>query len=348
MTSQDNPLYAAWQALCEQEPKLRIREAASRLGVNEAALVDAQCGVQATRLVGDLRALFKQLGSLGDVMALTRNDFCVHERHGTYLNIQAEGMIGLTLGDDIDLRVFFSQWRHAFAVEEPGQSGPRRSLQFFDARGMALHKVYLTEHSDVSAYQEIRQQYAVTASDRIELDTTPVIAERLDVEVDVATLRNKWLALKDTHDFFSMLKSLALPRLTALRHAGGDLACEVSYDAVERVLHWAAETATDIMVFVGNPGMVQIHTGKVQRLLRTGPWFNVLDERFSMHLNTTAIASSWVVSKPTVDGWVTSLELYDVQGGLIVQLFGKRKPGLPELPDWRAMLLDLIPAEETA
>ena len=64
-------------------------------------------------------------------MALTRNDWCVHERHGEYLDIQADGPVGLVLGPDIDLRVFFSSWRSAWAVEQDG----RHSLQFFDGEG---------------------------------------------------------------------------------------------------------------------------------------------------------------------------------------------------------------------
>ena len=87
---------------------------------------------------GEPQAIFRDLGTLGEVMALTRNDWCVHERHGRYQDIQADGPVGLVLGPDIDLRVFFSCWRSAWAVEQDG----RHSLQFFDGEGVAVHKVY--------------------------------------------------------------------------------------------------------------------------------------------------------------------------------------------------------------
>jgi putative hemin transport protein len=45
-----------------------------------------------------------------------------------------------------------------------------------------------------------------------------------------------------------------------------------------------------------------------------------------------------VVCKPTVDGWVTSVEVYDNKDELIVQFFGARKPGSPELNAWRKLL----------
>src|SRR3546814_11832077 len=78
--------------------------------------------------------IFRELGTLGEVMALTRNEWCVHERHGRYESIQADGPVGLVLGPDIDLRVFFSGWDNAWAVEQDG----RNSLQFFDRAGGAV------------------------------------------------------------------------------------------------------------------------------------------------------------------------------------------------------------------
>lgn len=83
---------------------------------------------------------------------------------------------------------------------------------------------------------------------------------------------------------------------------------------------------------------MQIRTGPVHRLVGTGPWYNVLDTGFNLHLKETAIAEAYVVTKPTEDGPVTSLEVLDADGMLIVQFFGKRKPGTPELADWRALL----------
>jgi putative hemin transport protein len=35
---------------------------------------------------------------------------------------------------------------------------------------------------------------------------------------------------------------------------------------------------------------------------------------------------------------VTSLELFDDKGEMIVQFFGKRKPGNPELESWRELI----------
>ncbi|MNY72947.1 Hemin transport protein HemS [compost metagenome] len=66
-------------------------------------------------------------------------------------------------------------------------------------------------------------------------------------------------------------------------------------------------------------------------------WFNVLDPEFNLHLKTTGVTELWRVRKPSVDGIITSYEGFDAQGELVVQLFGARKPGIPERDDWRAL-----------
>ncbi|GGP22665.1 hemin-degrading factor [Silvimonas iriomotensis] len=323
-------------ALMAAEPKLRIRERASRLGASEAALVAAGCGVTSHELSGTPQELFRQLGTLGEVMALSRNDWCVHERHGRYEDIHADGPVGMVLGPDIDLRMFFSHWRFAFAVTENG----RDSIQFFDAEGIAVHKVYRTEHTDAAAWQTFVAAFARPARTVPQFETIAPQAESARAE-DPAALRAAWLALDDTHAFFPMLRKFKVSRLGALYAAGPDLAQRVATDAVQTLLQRAAATGLSIMCFVGNRGMVQIHTGPVHKLVDTGPWFNVLDPRFNLHLLTSAIDSTWVVNKPTRDGWVTSLEVYNAAGDLIVQFFGERKPGKPELPAWRELLVDL-------
>lgn len=96
------------------------------------------------------------------------------------------------------------------------------------------------------------------------------------------------------------------------------------------------------MIFVGNRGCLQIFTGTVDKLLRTDEWFNILDPGFSLHLRDGDIAHARVVRKPTKDGIVTSLELYDAGGDTIARLFGERKPGRAENDTWRQLVNDLV------
>ncbi|OZI77229.1 hemin-degrading factor [Bordetella genomosp. 12] len=329
-------LRARHDAYAASQPGQRARNAAQALGVSEAEWVAAGCGgARVTALNGEAQAIFRELGTLGEVMALTRNEWCVHERHGRYEDIQAQGAVGLVLGPDIDLRVFFNCWRSAWAVEQDG----RHSLQFFDAEGVAVHKVYRTDATDAAAWQALVDRFAGAPAWPVPQAIAPTVED--DRVADPQALRQAWLAMKDTHEFFPLLRKFKVTRQAALSAAGSDLAQTVPADAAERMLTQAAASGLSIMCFVGNRGMIQIHTGAVHNLRRTGPWFNVLDPRFNLHLNTEAIAQAWVVNKPTSDGWVTSLEIYASNGDLIVQFFGERKPGKPELPAWRELMIGL-------
>ncbi|MCD8516873.1 MAG: hemin-degrading factor [Burkholderiaceae bacterium] len=330
---------ARYDALDHVAKAKRARDIARELGLSEAQWVAASCGpIKSIPLTGTGQSVFRKIGKLGPVMALTRNDSCVHERHGEFLDIQAEGPMGLVLGPDIDLRVFFACWQDAFAVEEGG----RKSLQFFDSEGVAVHKVYCTEHTNLSEYLELIQSHI----QKPQWPEHKAISKKVrpDAPDDVEAFKAAWLALTDTHDFFPMLAKHNISRLGALSHAGEDLAQRVPNSTVDTMLQTASNIDLEIMCFVGNRGMIQIHTGPVKQIVTRGPWLNVLDPMFNLHLNMDDVASTWIVEKPTEDGWVTSLEVFDSDGELIVQFFGARKPGKPELPEWRDLMLSLCHA----
>lgn len=333
-------LRAAWRDLAARR-KVRNRDAAELLGVSEAELVASAVGDGVTRLAGDARRVLARAPELGRVMALTRNEACVHEKIGVYENLSVDAMIGLALGKDVDLRLFFRHWTHAFAVENNGLA----SLQFFDAAGDAVHKIVLKEDADRDAYARLAAEHA-DADQRPGLEVAARAApsaERPDAQVDADGLRRAWSALKDTHEFFGLLKKFDVSRLQALRLAGYELAQPVAPSRLQALLEDAARTGLGIMIFVGNPGCIQIHTGPVQRILAMDGWLNVMDPGFNLHLRTDLVKAAWIVRKPTEDGMVTSLELFDARGDTIAMVFGERKPGVPELPAWREALARVYP-----
>ena len=154
-------------------------------------------------------------------------------------------------------------------------------------------------------------------------------------------MRADWADLQDTHDFIKLLKKHDVGRVQALRLVGEDFAYSVPAESFRRCLDAASKSGLEIMVFVGNRGCIQIHTGAVHKTRAVREWFNVLDPGFNLHLREPGIAGAWVVRKPTEDGDVTSLEIYDGDGEAIAYMFGKRKPGEPELKAWRDLLATL-------
>ena len=341
MIAAGEDLAGRWRALRAERPGVRAREAADALGVSEAELVATTVGDTAIALDGDMAALVHGLPAVGRCMALTRNPHAVSEVRGRYGGVELGAHAGQIVGDGIDLRVFLDHWRYAFAVDEP-----RRSLQIFDAAGTAVHKVYLEPEGDPAAWDALVAARAAKAVRAMTVRVEPAPAPPPpcpDDEVDVGALRREWDLLTDTHEFFTLLRRHRLARTQALRLAGAERARRTTGDALHRVLVAAAASGTRALIFVGNRGCLQVYSGSVARILRTGPWLNVLDPAFNLHLREDAIAESWVVSKPTRTGAVRSLEIYDAAGETIAMIFRKRDDReRAEDPAW-GELLDRLP-----
>jgi putative hemin transport protein len=338
LTRTPSDLLVRWQALADANPRLRIRDAADALGVSELELLETQFGEGATLVDVSGPELLARLAERDDVMALTRNAAVVHERTGAYLAPEHEGPhVGMVLGPEIDLRCFFSSWVYVVAV----RTQTLRSFQVFDQAGHAVHKAYMRSDADAAWFDEWVPVNARDAA--VALTPHPPVAAS-NADVDVEAFRADWLAMQDTHEFFGLLRRHGVHRRNALRIAPESHAIAVQPDAVWATLVHASASALPIMVFVGNRGCIQIHSGPIERVKQMGDWWNVLDPRFNLHANASMLVEAWVVTKPTEDGPVTSLEVFGADGEIALYLFGARKPGIPELPEWRAWCLHLASA----
>lgn len=331
----ESALARAWLQLKQEQPSLRIRNAAETLGVSELELLLAQPGAQTVSLQPKGRELALHLPDLGRVMALVRNDNAVHETSGRFADLQGGGMMGLFLGEQ-DQRLFFRHWRYTLAVVE----GERHSIQVFDDSGTAIIKIYRLADTQVANWESLVGQRSDAS---ITTEFAEVSAyERTSLAGSAEALMQDWRALTDVHQFNKLLKHHGVDRLSAFEAADDDLALQVDTHLIETALFACQLRQIPLMTFVSNRGAVQIHTRVPGTLRRTGPWFNILDPDFNLHLNTEGLASAWISRRPTVDGWVHSLEGFDAQGRSVVQFFGERTEGRHEREDWRALMDELV------
>jgi len=348
MTEATRPTPDAIRAFRAENRKMRERDIAAALGISEAALVAAEVGLTAIRIDADANRFLERVAGLGEVMALSRNESAVHEKIGVYEDIHRGPHAAMVLGENIDLRIFPKRWAHAFAVTKKDGEEERLSLQFFDKGGNAVHKVHLRPASNVEAY------HAMVAELRIEDQSRELVEDRSGYEaeteegvVDRDALRDHWSRLTDTHEFFGMLRKLKIGRRNAVRTVGEDYAWKLADGAVVEMLHAAVAEGLPVMCFVANDGIVQIHSGPIFNVQAMGPWINIFDPTFHLHLRTDHIAEAWGVRKPTKDGHVTSVEAYDAKGNMIIQFFGKRKEGHDERQEWRG-IVEALPKADTS
>lgn len=359
--SNTNELKKQLEQLKAEKPGLRNIDLANRLGISEAELLGLSVGDNVTLLrtgegKSDIKDLLLNLKDMGQIMVLTRNENCVHERKGIYENVEFyEGPhnMGVAVNPDIDLRYFMGGWEYALAVEMEKPGGKKLySFQFFDKFGVAVHKIFSTSSSDIEYYHVLVGKYKADVQEPFSTEKKdPKVAGKsyksLE-EIDVEGFQKSWLELKDTHDFFGMLRRYGISRLDALRAAPEGYTRQIELNAFRKVLELAAEREVSIMCFVHSPGCVQIHTGEIKNIRIMDDWFNILDPKFNLHLKTSAIEEAWIVRKMSADGAVTSVELFDKDGELIVYFFGERKPGIPELQSWRDIVAEVENTEAIA
>jgi putative hemin transport protein len=306
-----------------ENSKMRARDLADQLGIAEAALLAAQ---GARRITGAPDAIMPALTACGPVMGLTRNRSVVHEKVGVYENYHPGDHAAMVLTADIDLRIFQSHWVHGFAVTTETDSGPRHSLQVFDAAGDAIHKVFSRDGTNMVAFEVMMGNLATgETSDSIELSARAAV-ETAKADVNKADiLRKEWNRMTDTHQFMRLTSKLKMNRLGAYRIAGAPLVKALAPLALNDALVALGQVDTEVLLFVSNRGCIQIHTGPLNAVKSMGPWQNVMDPDFNLHLRTDHVAEVWAVEKPTKRGFAISIEAFDQHGALILQMFGRRK-----------------------
>lgn len=352
---QTSNIYQQLLSLKATNPQIRNLDAAKELGISEGELIASRVGVDVIKLLPEWGLVLPAIESFGKIMALTRNSYCVHERKGAYVDtaIGEDNKVGLIVSADIDLRFLLSNWGSVFAVtdkvsEKVSKSGILHSVQFFNKQGNAVHKVYLIDGSSMSAWVPFIERFKdPEQSSTLLVEPAPIAEVAIkDEELDVASFAKSWSELKDTHHFAPLLKEYKVARVQALRLIGKEWAEPIATGLLPEIFEKAVQCKQPIMIFVGNDGCVQIHTGIIENLKWVNGWFNILDPLFDMHLKLEGVAELWLVRKPTTEGIVTSIEAYDANGETVLQIYGPRRPGLPERKAWRELAESFVSAKE--
>ena len=320
-------------------PGHRPRLSAREQGASEAELAACELGSSVTRLDPHFRGIIYELPAVGEVLAVTKNEHCIHEKQGVFNHVSIGADQGYDfLNRDVDLRLFVSHWRHVFVVREDVASGPRTSLQFFDSGGAAVHIVYLTDRSNRGAFDAIVARFRSTdQSSGIEITSSPPAPQdRPDREIKLAEFHACWGAAQAPLDFSSSLfREFRITRQQAFRLLGQEYAYRVERHSLRLALEGASQTQTPMVCMASNRGCIQLHTGPVNTPGAAGPWLHVRGPKFNLQLREDDIASAWVVRKPTVYGIVASLELFNRDGFCSRRSPGARKPGKPQLENWK-------------
>lgn len=353
LTEKNTKLWQTYQDLKAKTPMLFPTEGATALAVSEFELMLSS---PYSEYIGeDCRAVLKQFENFGPLESIVRNELAVHEKTALYHNLKLGEKMGLALNvGGLDLRFFMWQWQHMLAVTDTSrEEKPSYSIQFYDAQGAAIEKVYLRELSDdnVARWQAMIEEQSQSVNEKtLTLNALePLNDWHYKALSDEAReqLQQGWQEMTDVHQFHGLLRSLDIDRASSYRQAPEQMTHQLDITAIEATFQQARDTHCPIMIFVGNSGIVQIQSGTVQTIKRIGDWFNILDKDhndFTLHLKDSALAQVWCVKRPTKDGIVTCIEGFDRYGASIFSIFGQRAEGTPELKAWQSIVAQVVEA----
>ncbi len=286
--------------------KLRIRDAAARLGVSEAELRATECGTTTIRprrrLAGDPAphaAARRGHGADPQRERRAREDRRVPRarRSAARTGWSTAPRARSTCGSSC----------RSGPTGSPSRRTASRACTSSTPTATPCHKVYA---------QRRRPSWPSTACSstssarRISAPASPLTPRPAakgghapTPEIDVAALQAGWRGLA-RHP--RVLRPVAQARRVAPAGACASppraSSARWPRTASTTILNAAAASELPIMIFVGNPGCLQIHTGPVRKIVPMGPWINVLDPGFNLHLRRDQVARAFVVDKPTDDG----------------------------------------------
>ena len=273
-------------------------------------------------------------------MALTRNESAVHEKIGVYDKVITGDHNAMVLGENIDLRIFPKVWAHGFAVEKRDGEEIRRSLQFFDEAGRCR-----AQGASAPGVQSLRLPEAGRGP-LPSADQSPAVAlkgvaeERAGHSSEAAMCRRSARPLEPHDRRASVLRhaedaeAVAPPGRAHDRRAtmpGSSTDESARRDVQSRGRRRACRSCASSAIAAASRSI----PARSSNIKPMGPWINVLDETFHLHLRLDHVRELWAVRKPTKDGHVTSLEAYGADNQMIIQFFGKRHEGEGERDDWR-------------
>ena len=322
-------------------PHLFLRDAANTLGVPEGALLlEAPESVYLGR---DFAAILDRLREVGPVLCLVRNDHAVSEKIAVVEKITLMGRFGLSVNvGGFDVRLFADRWKHALAFTSQTQGKLSRSIQFFDAYGLALQKIFLQDEGRLDLWESILRDFAHEKNFAFRTGFVRAYPKDEDFSAaQKAEFQQDWLDLQDIHHFNGILETYGISRRKAFSLAPPGYAFRLPPEVIEKTYLLASRDETPIMSFVGNRGIVQIQTGKIHHPQRMQGWFNIFDRKetgFTLHLDDQGIHEVWMACRPTRDSIVTCLEALDEKGDIILTLFGQRREGERERAGWRRIV----------
>ena len=239
--------------------KVRIKDAAEILSTNEAALLSTEIGEKIYFLkISNFEDFFIQLSNIDKVMFLIRSQYVVHETtinpsQIKYLNnkLIINNQPDYTL-IDYDIKSF----KYVFYEQKKHSGRTLKSFQFFNQFGTAVLKIYLRGKKNLE-FNQIAETFCTDYAYELqeEISSKPLIRQFSEFYYSEYGIDNNFINKTDYEKNFlrKLLELLTDNKIPTRIHAFGE-------------------------------NIFQQYSGKIKKLIDFGPWVNIMDKNFNLHV----------------------------------------------------------------
>ena len=255
-----NNLKSKWKKFQQDNPKVRIRDAAYQMKVSEAELLSTEINETVSfLLIEDMTAFIKDVLKVDKIMLLIRSDYVVHEKTIKTKNIRLEDnqIIDLDKNDCSILDFNIDAFEYVFFQKKMHSNRELKSFQFFDKAGMAILKIYL-KGKDLGFFDEIDLKYKKTYNYEMQSD----------LDINNSNLLDSKIKINLPYDTSNSKTSCR----------------DISVKSLRLILENASDMKTPIQIHALGLGTIQYHRNTVRNIVDYGPWVNVIDQKFNLHV----------------------------------------------------------------
>jgi putative hemin transport protein len=268
-------LRKAWAALKASQPRLYPREGAALLGVSEEQIIATGAGENAfhapSKGGAGVVALLNELRQFGPVLFIIRNDDAVLEKAAS-LQFSLSETHGRTvaLAEVEGVRLWFSPDAVASVWVVHAEKFVRRGVQFYDKDGVAVLKAYISDESQIAAFDAWAAKWLEAPADGTAAGAS------VQGEACAASGPAKGAGCPHAGCAHGSVAPVALPA-----------------DSFKTLLKAVAKSGESVTLALTNGNaFFSVTASGITKVVPFGPWYNVLDDSLHTHLRESAVVSA--------------------------------------------------------
>ncbi|MBD26097.1 MAG: hypothetical protein CMG46_14030 [Candidatus Marinimicrobia bacterium] len=284
--------------------KLRIRDAASKLNVSEAELLSLKINNDVSYLlIPDFQQFFnKIIDNIDKVMFLIRSDFVVHEKIVSLSDLSYnDGSIISNLDSSCPI-ISFDPKSISYSFFEcncHNEKRELRSFQFFDKYGDAILKIYLKGDKS-AAFERIADFYKINYNYELQ---KYIINKKINIVEQSSFLHIDSLVNKK---FINNTKI-------------------INNDKLRFFLNAFSENEIPIQIHAYGINCIQYHRGIIKNIIDYGPWLNVIDKEFNIHILENKIFKTTILDYKDELNNFYIVNITDINNNLVLGIAGLDK-----------------------